>query len=264
MDAPELTREQLRKRGEEVRRSMKHALGDPPDGPLPTSQEMGHYSTEAIFGSVWGRPGLERRERMLATLAILTTLQRMPELRIYIETALNIGLEPIEIQEVLIHCSIYAGQPATVNALAAMRQVFEARGVAIEQPVIPEASLDELEARGRELRERLLGSSGTTRSPQRLAPGLQELLLRYVFGEIFQRPGLDLKSRVICAISALIALRANSQLTLYANAYRRAGLSREELIEVMLQAAPYAGFPAALNALALLDEHDDQGDPEAS
>ena len=75
---------------------------------------------------------------------------------------------------------------------------------------------------------------------------------------------MDVTSLFICAISALTALRANSQLTLYAKAYRRAGLSREELIEVMLQAAPYAGFPAALNALALLDEHDDQGDPEAS
>ena len=251
-----MTREELRKRGETLRREMRHALGDPPDGPLGTTPEMGHYSTEAIFGSVWARPGLERRYRMLATLAVLTTLQRMPELRVYIATALNIGLEPLEVQEALIHCSIYTGQPATVEALGEMRKVFAERGVSVEQPEVAAASLDELEKRGNALREQLLGSTGRAGAVQASVPGLQELLMRYPFGEIFHRPGLDLKSRVVCAISALIALRANPQLGLYAKEYPRAGLSREELVEVMVQAGPYAGFPATLNALAVLEEHD--------
>ena len=167
MTTPKMTREGLREIGEEVRRSMGHAVA--PDGSIPTSPEMGTYSTEAIFALVWGRPGLDRRYRMLATLAVLTALRELVELRIYINTALNGLLTPLEIQEAVVHCSLYAGQPAVVNATAAMRKVFEERGVAVEQPVRPYVSLEELERRGRATRERLLGrraraERSTTRS----------------------------------------------------------------------------------------------------
>ena len=87
-----------------------------------------------------------------------------------------------------------------------------------------------------------------------MVPGLRELLWRYPFGEVFHRPGLDTKSRVVCAVAALTALRANAQIGMYAREHARAGLTREELAEVMVQVGPYAGFPQMLNALAILAE----------
>ena len=250
MTTPKMTREGLREIGEEVRRSMGHAVA--PDGSIPTSPEMGTYSTEAIFALVWGRPGLDRRYRMLATLAVLTPLRELVELRIYINTALNGLLTPLEIQEAVVHCSLYAGQPAVVNATAAMRKVFEERGVAVEQPVRPYVSLEELERRGRATRERLLGPTGTSGTVYDTVPGLRELLWCYPFGEVFHRPGLDTKSRVVCTVAALTALRANTQIALYAKEHARAGLTREEVAEVMVQTGPYAGFPAMLNGLSIL------------
>ena len=252
MTTPKMTREELRETGEEVRRSMGHGIA--PDGSVPTSPEMGTYSTEAIFGSVWARPGLDRRYRMLATLAALTAIRELVELRIYIGTALNGLLTPLEIQEALVQCSLYAGQPAVVNATAAMRKVFEERGVTVEAPERPYVSLEELERRGRATRERLLGATGARNPVFDMVPGLRELLWRYPFGEVFHRPGLDTKSRVVCAVAALTALRANAQIGMYAREHERAGLTREELAEVMVQTGPYAGFPAMLNALSILAE----------
>ena len=68
-----------------------------------------HYTAEAIFGAVWARPGLDIRYRMLATLSVLTTLQRLAQFQTYVHSALNLGLGAEEIQEVPIHCSLYAG-----------------------------------------------------------------------------------------------------------------------------------------------------------
>lgn len=252
MTTPKMTREALRETGEEVRRSMGHAIA--PDGSIPTSPELGTYSTEAIFGSVWARPGLDRRYRMLATLAALTATRELVELRIYIGTALNGLLTPLEIQEALLQCSPFAGLPAALNAMSAMRQVFEERGVTLEPPERPYVSLEELERRGRAARERVLGAAGTRNPVFDMVPGLGELLWRYPFGEIFHRPGLDTKSRVVCAVAALTALRANTQLGMYAREHARSGLTREELAEVMVQAGPYAGFPQMLNALRILAE----------
>ena len=195
MTTPKMTREALRETGEEVRRSMGHAIA--PDGSIPTSPELGTYSTEAIFGSVWARPGLDRRYRMLATLAALTATRELVELRIYIGTALNGLLTPLEIQEALLQCSPFAGLPAALNAMSAMREVFEERGVTLEPPERPYVSIEELERRGRAARERVLGAAGARNPVFDMVPGLGELLWRYPFGEIFHRPGLDTKSRVV-------------------------------------------------------------------
>ena len=173
-------------------------------------------------------------------------------MRIYVGTALNGLLSPLEIQEALLQCAAFAGLPAALNAMAAMRKVFEERGVTVDLPERPYVSIEELERRGRATRERLLGSVGARNPVFDMVPGLRELLWRYPFGEIFHRPGLDTKSRVVCAVAALSALRANTQLGMYAREHARSGLTREELAEVMVQTGPYAGFPQMLNALAIL------------
>ena len=84
-----------------------------------------------------------------------------------------------------------------------------------------------------------------------IAPDFARYILEFPFGDIYSRPGLDLRSREIATIAALTALgHAAPQLKVHVAAGLNVGLSREEIVEVIMQMAVYAGFPAALNGLA--------------
>ena len=79
------------------------------------------YITEAAWGSVWSRPGLDRRTRSLVTLAILASLGRLEELALHLRASQNIGVDPQEIAEMLLHVAVYAGVPAANTAFAIAR-----------------------------------------------------------------------------------------------------------------------------------------------
>ncbi len=83
-----------------------------------------------------------------------------------------------------------------------------------------------------------------------IAPDFARYLIEFPFGDIYSRPGLDLKSREIAVVAALTALgNAAPQLKVHIHGALNVGCSRQEVIEVIMQMAIYAGFPAALNGL---------------
>lgn len=83
-----------------------------------------------------------------------------------------------------------------------------------------------------------------------IAPEFATYLLEFPFGDIYARPGLDLRAREIATIAALTAMgNAAPQLKVHIEAGLNVGVSRQEIIEVIMQMAVYAGFPAALNGL---------------
>jgi 4-carboxymuconolactone decarboxylase len=83
-----------------------------------------------------------------------------------------------------------------------------------------------------------------------IAPDFADYVLEFPFGDIYSRPGLDLRSREIATIAALAALgNAQPQLKVHIEAGLNVGLSRQEITEILIQMAVYAGFPAALNGL---------------
>ena len=83
-----------------------------------------HFITETAWGSVWARPDLDRRTRSLVTIAILAALGR-EELALHLRASRNIGVDPHEIAEVLLHVAVYAGVPAANNAFAVAKQIFD-------------------------------------------------------------------------------------------------------------------------------------------
>ncbi len=94
------------------------------------------------------------------------------------------------------------------------------------------------------------GGQAVVESLADIAPDFARYLVEFPFGDIYSRPGLDLRSREIATIAALTALgHATPQLKVHIRAGLNVGLSRDEIVEVLMQMAVYAGFPAALNGL---------------
>lgn len=88
-----------------------------------------------------------------------------------------------------------------------------------------------------------------------LNPDLARYLVEFAYGDIYDRPGLDLKSRQIAAVAALTALgTASPQLKIHIHGALNAGCEHQEVVEVMLQTAIYAGFPSATNGLRVAGE----------
>lgn len=88
-----------------------------------------------------------------------------------------------------------------------------------------------------------------------IAPDFARYLIEFPFGDIYSRPGLDLKSREIAVVAALTALgNAAPQLKVHIQGALNVGVTRDEVVEVIMQMAVYAGFPAALNGLTAAKE----------
>ncbi|HDX9149852.1 TPA: carboxymuconolactone decarboxylase family protein [Klebsiella michiganensis] len=105
---------------------------------------------------------------------------------------------------------------------------------------------------GREMLQRVDGKGGdaVVNSLKDIAPDFARYLIEFPFGDIYARPGLDLRSREIATIAALTALgNAVPQLKVHIAAGLNVGLTQEEITEAIMQMAVYAGFPAALNGL---------------
>ncbi|WP_344884007.1 carboxymuconolactone decarboxylase family protein [Allokutzneria multivorans] len=105
-------------RGEAVRREL---LGDAHvDAATPSAFQS--YITEAVWGAIWTRPGLDRKTRSFITLAILVALKCHDELALHVRAALRNGLTEEEIDEVVLHAGAYAGVPAANSAIRVVRE----------------------------------------------------------------------------------------------------------------------------------------------
>ena len=85
-------------------------------------------TTEWCWGYAWTRPGLDRKTRSLVNLAMLTALNRSPEIKLHVRGALNNGVTVDEIKEVLVHATIYCGIPAGLDAFKAANEVLKEVG----------------------------------------------------------------------------------------------------------------------------------------
>ena len=85
---------------------------------------LADLTTEVLFGDVWERPGLSKRDRSLITVAALTALYRTDQLRSHIRRALDNGVTKEEIGELITHLAFYGGWPTAVNAAQVAKEVF--------------------------------------------------------------------------------------------------------------------------------------------
>ena len=116
---------------------------------------------------------------------------------------------------------------------------------------------DDRYSRGLEQLEIVAGPHGAAviRNLEDIAPDLGRYIVEFAYGDIFARPGLDLKTREFATVAALTAMgTAAPQLKVHMQAASRVGATRQEIVETIMQMIPYAGFPAALNAVTIARE----------
>lgn len=213
-------------------------------------------AAEVVFGKVWARPGLEREDRMLATLCALTCKQYLPQLERYAGAARNMGMPARSLQEVVLHCAMYAGLPSAENALAALGRVLTARGEPAPETTLEVRELDTLDELGRETMQDLhreRAGDGYA-APDSAASELYATAIQYLYGEIWNRPGLTRRQRMVCSVAAFTALQMASQQRKFFRSALNTGLGAAEVMEIIIQTGPYSGFPPALNALVVAEE----------
>lgn len=124
--------ERRRERGMEVRREV---LGDAhvdraEAGKDEFTADFQEFITRYAWGEVWDRPGLDRAQRSIATLAVLVALRAENEIAMHVRAALRNGLGVEEIRETILHTAIYAGLPAANSAFAIAQQAIAEAGLA--------------------------------------------------------------------------------------------------------------------------------------
>ena len=125
---------------------------------------------ELAFGVVWNRPGLALPDRMITALAALCSVQRLNHLRRHVSAALDLGLAPRSIVEVFIQCGIYAGLPASEEAMAVAEAVYAERGIELPPEPPRDDSIEVLDRRGRTLLETLHAIAAILVTPRPTTP----------------------------------------------------------------------------------------------
>ncbi|BFU44065.1 carboxymuconolactone decarboxylase family protein [Krasilnikovia sp. MM14-A1004] len=218
---------------------------------------FGEECVAFIYGGVYHRSGLELPERQLATLGALTALgYASGQLQFHARAALNVGCTRRQVIEAIVQASSYVGFPAALNALAAVREATA--DIEEEDDQSPPRPADgDRYARGLAVMEQVDGEAGkqVLAALEDVAPDLARYIIEFTFGEIYPRPHLDLRQREIVTIAACTALGAAlPQLRVHIHGLLNVGGTRQEVVETLLHVAFYAGFPAALNAMAVARE----------
>jgi 4-carboxymuconolactone decarboxylase len=211
-----------------------------------------------VYGEVWNRPGLTRRERRLATMTLVGAADAPDPIRENVYGALRSGdLLVDELYEVVLHFAVYAGWPkaSLLNQVVAEQwaRVCEEDGVAPDPPADPiwrpELDVAERMRRGVECFERI----NCVPAPPPDSPYTGAGILPFVFGEIWQRPGLSVRDRRFVTIPAVGVANTETPIASHVfSALKSGDLSLDEVLELVLHVAAYAGWPKAsrLNAAA--------------
>ena len=174
----------------------------------------------------------------------------------HIETALNIGVSPIEIKEALYQCSPYVGYPRVFAALEKANEVFKEKNISL--PIESQSTVTESTRfdKGLETQVSMYGDAILTAHSNAATnqKHIQNFLSANCFGDFYTRKGLDLKTRELLTFIMIISLGgAEPQAIAHANANIKMGSSKDMMLEAVTQCLPYIGYPRTLNAITIIN-----------
>jgi 4-carboxymuconolactone decarboxylase len=210
------------------------------------SPALEQYMQEALLGDLWERPELSPRDRSIVTLAALIARNQTGEMPYYFELALDNGVTPGELSEMITHLAFYSGWTNAMSAVAVAQDIFAERGIGVDQ--LPAAS-PELLPLDQEAEERRAAIVEQTVSP--ISPGLVQYTGELLFQDLWLRPDLGPRDRSLVTVSALIAAGQVEQIGFHLNRAMDNGLTQTEAGEVLTHLAFYAGWPNAFSSVSV-------------
>ena len=202
------------------------------------------YTQEGLLGDVWKRPGLTMRDRSIVTLAALIARNQTIEMPFYVGLALDNGVKPREISEIITHLAFYSGWENAVSAAVAAKDVFAARNIGTDQLPAAQPKLLPLDEKAEADRAAFVdGQYGAA------FPGVVQNTTDFLFKNLWLRPDLAPRDRSLVTVSALVATGQVAQITYHLNRAMDNGLTQQEAGEAFAQLAFYAGWPRVFSAL---------------
>ncbi len=214
------------------------------DNLAAVSPALEKYGRQTIAGDLWQRPDLSPRDRSIVTLAALITRNQTVELPRHLGLALENGVEPREISELITHLAFYTGWGNAMAAVAVAEDVFADRG--IEQDHLPEASVELLPLDEAAEAQR---AAQVEQNVGPVAPGVVHYTAEVLFRDLWLRPDLAPRDRSLVTVSALIAAGHVEQVPYHLNRAMDNGLTQAEASEVLTHLAFYAGWPNVFSAI---------------
>ncbi len=216
---------------------------------LKVSPALEQYTQNRILGDLWKRPGLTPRDRSIVTVAALIARDETIEMPYYFNLALDNGVKPRELSEIITHLAFYSGWGNAISAAAIAKEVFASHKIESDQlPVTSPALLPldkDVEAKRAARVEQQFG---------KVAPGIVKYTTDVLFHDLWLRPDLSPRDRSLVTVSALIASGHVAEVTYHLNRAMDNGLTQEQAGEVVTHLAFYAGWPNAFSALPVVKD----------
>jgi 4-carboxymuconolactone decarboxylase len=201
------------------------------------------------LAELWKRPELTLRDRSIVTIAALIARNQTIEMPHYFNLALDNGVKPREISEIITHLAFYSAWANAMSAVAFAKHVFAERKIGADH--LPPASPallplnHDAEAKRATNVEQQFGN---------VAPGIVQFTTDVLFRDLWLRPDLAPRDRSLVTVSALIASGQVAQITYHLNRAMDNGLTKEQAGEVVTHLAFYAGWPNAFSALPVVKD----------
>jgi 4-carboxymuconolactone decarboxylase len=209
-----------------------------------TSSLLGHYENSVLINDLWKRQELSPRDRSIVTVSALIARNHTSLLPRYVALALDNGVKPAEIAEIVTHLAFYSGWGNAAAATSVIEDIFAERKIGADQ--LPENTgarleIDEtIEARRAAIVDENVGP---------VFQGLVDYTTNALFKELWLRPALAPRDRSLATMSALISVGQVVQIQFHLDKAMENGLTQEEAAEVITHLAFYVGWPNAMNAV---------------
>lgn len=222
-----------------------------------TDPEFSDLFDNFAFDEVVSYGTLETKTRMMVILVSLIAQQALSEYKIMLDAALNVGVTPVEVKEIVYQSVPYAGIAKAFDFIKAANEVLESRGV--ELPLEGQSTTDAGNRfeKGLALSKSVFGETIDKMYEQSPKEQLhiQKFISANCFGDYYTRTGLDIKTRELLTFSMLIALGScQPQLKAHIQGNINVGNDKELLLSVITQLLPYVGYPRTLNAINCLNQ----------
>lgn len=218
-----------------------------PEDVRMVSPALAKYTQDAIDNDLWNRSALSPRDRSIVTVAALIARIQTIGMLHYFNMALDNGVTPGELSEVITHLAFYSGWSNAFAAVAIAKDIFLQRGIGENQVAEASPNLlsidEEAEAQRATTVEQNFGA---------VAAGVVQYTTDLLFRNLWLRPGLAPRDRSLVTVSALVASGQVAQIPYHLNRAMDNGLTKEQASEVLTHLAFYAGWPNVFSALPVV------------